>query len=126
MLYGLLVAGVPLAPVETFFHADYSLDIFLFNLFLYNTVGVLTSYASRRFRVVLTRSLDSEAQGKAMRELDAQKTSFFSNISHELRTPLTLILTPWSRCLPTTWTGCPTSTGTRWTSSISTRSACSS
>ena len=44
---------MPLAPVETFFKPDYSLDIYLFNLFLYNAVGVLTSYAGRRFRVVL-------------------------------------------------------------------------
>jgi response regulator RpfG family c-di-GMP phosphodiesterase/signal transduction histidine kinase len=94
VLYGLLVAKVRLTQVETFFQPDYSLDILLFSLFLYNAVGVLTSYASRRFRAVLTRSLDSEAQGKAMRELDAQKTSFFSNVSHELRTPLTLILSP--------------------------------
>jgi len=94
VLYGVSWAGVPMTPVETFHRPAYSADILLFNLFLYNAIGVLTAYASRRFRVVLERSLDSEAQGRAMRELDVQKTAFFSNVSHELRTPLTLILTP--------------------------------
>jgi response regulator RpfG family c-di-GMP phosphodiesterase/signal transduction histidine kinase len=92
--YAVFAAGVGVAPIETFRAPEYSFDVYAFLLFCFIASGAVSAYGCSRFRATLSRSLSSEASSKALAELDAQKTFFFSNVSHELRTPLTLILSP--------------------------------
>jgi response regulator RpfG family c-di-GMP phosphodiesterase/signal transduction histidine kinase len=92
--YAIFGARVPVAPLETFGQAAYSFDAYAFLVFGFAAAGAVAAYGCSRFRSTLARSLSSEASNKAITELDAQKTYFFSNVSHELRTPLTLILSP--------------------------------
>lgn len=50
------------------------------------------------YRYQLNRRLE-HAETLRLKELDAFKSSFFTNISHDLRTPLTLILSPLKRLM---------------------------
>jgi putative nucleotidyltransferase with HDIG domain len=92
--YAVFGAKVGLSSVETFNSPSFSFDVYAFLVFCLASAGAVSAYGCARFRDNLSRSLSSEASSKALAELDAQKTYFFSNVSHELRTPLTLILSP--------------------------------
>ena len=65
---------------------------------LYVTAAALLTVTFINYRIrqaVIKREMVlQEKETQQLRDLDAMKTRFFSNITHELRTPLTLILGP--------------------------------
>ena len=68
----------------------YVAEIFLFIFYL----GRIFRLKEEQGQKALQELSFSEEQTKKLRELDALKNTFFTNISHELRTPLTLIAGP--------------------------------
>ncbi len=63
---------------------------------------ILMIYAvKRREKIKFLRRQEKDEYNR-MRELDAMKTRFFTNVSHEFRTPLTMILTPVDKLLKET------------------------
>jgi signal transduction histidine kinase/DNA-binding NarL/FixJ family response regulator len=90
-LYGIFVAKVPIAPIETFTAPAYSYDVMMWDLSIFAFIALVMSSLNRNYRKMLERSLSSEAYSKVVRRANAQKTNFFINLAHETKTPLTLI-----------------------------------
>src|SRR5690606_109653 len=72
----------------------YSIYFILFVLL----VILLTFIIRRRAEMKFLREQEHH-ELERMRDLDAMKIKFFTNVSHEFRTPLTLILTPLDKLL---------------------------
>ncbi|NND32487.1 MAG: response regulator, partial [Saprospiraceae bacterium] len=56
---------------------------------IYAGSGLLILYSIREYEL---RRYRAQAENRRLRELDAYKTSLYTNIAHEFRTPLTIIL----------------------------------
>ncbi len=90
-LYGILVLKTPITQVETFYRPVYSYDVLIWVLAVFAFMSLIMSSLNKRYRLMLERSLSSEAYSKVVKRANAQKTRFFINLAHETKTPLTLI-----------------------------------
>ncbi|PWK79184.1 signal transduction histidine kinase [Mucilaginibacter oryzae] len=63
--------------------------------------ALIATEARRLEQIVQQRTAELKAQTEELREMDAIKSRFFTNITHEFKTPLTLILNPAKELLNT-------------------------
>jgi signal transduction histidine kinase/ligand-binding sensor domain-containing protein/DNA-binding response OmpR family regulator len=66
---------------------------------LFVLLVILLTFTIRRRAEMRFLRKQEHHEFERMRDLDAMKTKFFTNVSHEFRTPLTLILTPLDKLL---------------------------
>ncbi|WP_157482565.1 hybrid sensor histidine kinase/response regulator transcription factor [Geofilum rubicundum] len=82
--------------IPPFYATKWAYGIYFILLVL--LVFLLTYIIRRRAEMKFLREQEHH-EFERMRDLDAMKTRFFTNVSHEFRTPLTLILTPLDKLL---------------------------
>jgi signal transduction histidine kinase/ligand-binding sensor domain-containing protein/DNA-binding response OmpR family regulator len=82
--------------VPPFYATGYAYLIYF--VFFVGLIVLLVIIIKRREKMKFIRNQE-HAEFERMRDLDAMKIRFFTNVSHEFRTPLTLILTPVEKLL---------------------------
>ena len=97
-LTAFLTGNLPMGNSETFEEPVYTIGLLTTIVPILLMIGALTASITKRLRIVIDRSLKSEAEAyenemakEVLERTHEQKTTFFMNFAHETKTPLTII-----------------------------------